>query len=61
MFGRTYKCVCKIDVRIVVFISDKGIDAFKHGFWANQDWQFTTGADNKYWVSPSTIQYIEKI
>jgi hypothetical protein len=41
--------------------SEKGIEAFTHGFWINHFYELTqSDRDAKYWIPPSAIKYISK-
>lgn len=42
-------------------VDGKTLFDFLEGFWLDSDFEFTKGSDCKYWISPSSIHYIEKI
>jgi hypothetical protein len=41
--------------------SGEGLCAFRIGFWINDDFKLTTGADARYWIPASQILRVEKI
>lgn len=42
-------------------VDGKALDDFMEGFWLTPDFELTKGSDCKYWVSPASIHYVEKI
>ena len=36
------------------------ISDFDHGFWVDENYEFTKMGDNKYWIPPSKILCIRK-
>jgi len=40
--------------------SEDGIGDFRHGFWLNEDKEFTKGSDCKHWIPPSKIEHVMK-
>ena len=62
-FEPSYRYLCAFKFKDVTCMTEslEGISAFKDGFWINGYLQITTKDDNKYWIPPSMILYIEKI
>jgi len=38
-----------------------GLADFRDGFWLDREYKLTKNSDNVFWISPSSIHYIEKI
>jgi hypothetical protein len=51
-----------LDLHIMtVRYSYDGVSAFRDGFWIDKCFRFTKGSKGVYWISPSQIQYIQKV
>ncbi len=55
-----YRCEFKFSGTRMSVSSDRGIGAYRDGFWINADNELTVGIDAKYWIPPSQIEYISK-
>ncbi len=57
-----YRCEFKFNkvMGIMYVTSDRGIGAYRDGFWINEDYKLTVGIDAKYWIPPSQIEHIAK-
>jgi hypothetical protein len=41
--------------------SSCGPRVFREGFWIDENCQYTTGMDAKFWIPPHKIHYVEAI
>lgn len=58
---RRYKVVFKFKGELyeTLLPEGRGIADAREGIWLNKDLEYTARLDNKYWIPPSKIEYIE--